>query len=159
MFLPCVNKVYVYIVCMLFPLTNFSSRIWSLTGWAREFKTCLGGVEWLWSYMTDEEFEPKSQVVQAERLDTWLFQTLEKKRFHTLKTQCIPCGSTWHFRLKFHIPPRQVQVCTYIHTYKFQNPHPIKARFKFSTFRRPFVSNSLVSRHGRVKYPWVVRAG
>ena len=72
-----------------------------------------------------------------------------------------PVYSVWKYlTLPVEIPhPTRASTSMYIHTYKFQNPHPIKARFKFSTSRRPFVSNSLVSRHGRVKYPWVVRAG
>ena len=39
-------------------------------GW--EFKTCLGGVEWLGSYVTGEKFESRCQVLAAEY--TWLFQ-------------------------------------------------------------------------------------
>ena len=58
--------MYVCIVRMLFPLTIFPPWIWSLTGWVGEFKTCLGGVEWLGSYVTGEKFESKCQVLAAE---------------------------------------------------------------------------------------------
>ena len=116
--------MYVCIVCMLFPHTNFSPWIWSLTGWVGKFKTCLGGVEWLRSYMTGEEFESKCQVVAAEY--TWLFQV---------------------WRRNISIPEKTILDTSWSNSTsqpgKFHNPHPNKARFKFCTSRRPFVSNSL----------------
>ena len=125
--------MYVCIVCMLFPLTNFSPWIWSLTGWVGKFKTdkaYLGWVEWLGSYVTGEEFESKCQVVAVEY--TWLFQVWRRN----ISIPEKPVYSVW----KYLTLPGSNSTSR---PGKFQNPHPTKARFKFCTFRRTFVSNSL----------------
>ena len=90
--------------------------------------TCLTLVGWSGCGPTSEEFEPKCQVVPMERLDTWLFQVW-RRNISIPKNQCIPCGNTWHFRFKFHIPPRQGS-----------NSPPLGGLC---------VSNSLLSRHRR----------
>ena len=113
--------------------------------------TCVNLVGWSGCGPTSAEFEPKCQVIPVERLDTWLFQVwrgnisipekLSVFRVDVLDISGSNCTSH---------PGK------YIHTDKFQNPHPTKARFKFSTFRRPFrVKFSTLQARKRTRYPWI----
>ena len=136
MFLPCLNKVGIYVVyaCYFSKLT-FPS----------EFDSCLGGLGNLKLAMVGwGGCGPMWKVRNLNRRVTSFQRNLRGSSRYGVETSSYLKNSVFPVEILDTSGSNSTS-----HSGKFQNAHPTQARFKFSTPRKPFVSNCLLPKHGR----------